>query len=271
MRKFPSKIPFIIAALGISANLVYATTTPIIPKPDYLPGPSQETTQSGQDTQNYFLNTSIPGIINTAIGIIGIGAFIGLLIGAINMLTAYGNDDKYKKAKDLIKSSLIGFLIVIFSYAIVSIITSISLPSSNSTGSGSTSWIPAAYALDAAKDIDTLFPSEKNVIEDRSRTKNVSLPGGDLITEVVPAAITNVFYLAGLLIFISITVGGVMMVTGQGNEETTKKAKTILIYSLGAIVVLSMGYAIIYGIATLTLSNDTDSTTDNVYTDSQTQ
>ena len=265
MTKLLSKILFVIAALGISANLVYATTTPVIPKPDYLPGPSQETTASSADTQNYYLNTSIPGIINMAIGIVGIGAFIGLLIGAINMLTAYGIEDKYKKGKDLIKYSLMGFLIVIFSYALVSIITSISLPSTTDT-----SWIPTAYALDTNKDLDVLFPSEKTVIEDQSRTKNVSLPGGDLLSEVVPAAITNVFYLTGLLIFISITYGGILMVTGQGNEEVTKKAKTILIYSLVAVVVLSMGYAIIFGIATLTLNNDANSATDNVFTDSQT-
>ncbi|MBI4127322.1 hypothetical protein HY463_01290 [Candidatus Peregrinibacteria bacterium] len=250
----------------LSKIFVYATTVPVIPKPDYLPGPAETLTESAANTQNYYLNTSIPGIINMAIGLIGIGAFIGILIGAINMLTAYGVEDKYKKGKDLIKYSLMGFIIVIFSYALVSIITSISLPSSTDT-----SWIPSASALDTNKDLDLLFPTEKSLIEDQSRTKNVSLPGGDLITEIVPAAITNIFYLTGLLIFISITYGGISMVTSQGNEEATKKAKTILIYSLVAVAILSLAYALIFGIATLTLNNDSNSSADNVFTESDVQ
>ncbi len=262
MRKIFSTILFTFVSLGICANIALATTVPTIPKPDYLPGPTEATTNAGKDTQNYILNTSIPKMINAGIGLIGIGAFIGLLIGAINMLTAYGVEDKYKKGKDIIKYSLTGLFIVILSYAIVSIISSISLPNSSTS---TTSFIPTAFAVDTTKDIDTLLPPEKTLIEDQSRDKNVSIAGGDLITEVVPGIITNIFYLTGLLIFISITIGGVYMVTGRGNEEANTKAKNIIIYSLVAMAVLSLGYAIIYGIATITLSNDTNSSSDNVF------
>ena len=182
------------------------------------------------------------------------------------MLTAYGVEDKYKKGKDIIQYSLMGLVIVMLSYAIVSIISSISLPSeSTETGSGTTSFIPTAFALDIEKDLDTLFPTEKTLIEDQSRDKNVSIAGGDLITEIVPGIITNIFYLTGLLIFISLMVGGIYMVVGRGNEEANTKAKNIILYSLVSMVVLSMGYAIIYGIATLTLGNDTTTSTDNVF------
>lgn len=268
MRKIFSTILFAIVSMGIFVNIALATTVPTVPKPDYLPGPTEATTNSGADTQNYFLNTSIPKIINGGIGIIGIGAFIGLVIGAINMLTAYGVEDKYKKGKDIIQYSLMGLLLVMLSYAIVSIISSISLPSSSTD---TTTFIPTAHALDTTKDIDTLFPTEKTLIEDQSRDKNVSIAGGDLLTEVVPGIITNIFYLTGLLIFISLTIGGIYMVIGRGNEEANTKAKNIIIYSLVAMVVLSMGYAIIYGIATLTLGNDTSSTTDNVFPSSSAQ
>lgn len=254
-----------ITLLNLTASLAFAEV-PTIPKPSFLPGPNESTTASASDTRDYYLNTSIPKIINTIIGIIGIGAFIGLIVGAINMLTSYGDTEKIKKGKDIIRYSLVGFVIVILSYAIVSLIVSISLPSPTTE---KTSFIPTAMAIDTGKDLDTLFPSQKTIIEDNnsSTTNKVALPGGDLLSETIPALITNVFYLVGIMVFISITVGGIMMVTGQGNEEVNKKAKDILIYSLVAMVVLSMGYAIIYGIATLNLENKATETNDNVFND----
>ncbi len=288
MKKIFSSILFAIVSLGLFTNIAFAgepvifaeedvelateaapptVTTPTIPKPSYLPGP-KETTQ-GADAQEYFLNVSIPKIINTGIGLVGIGAFIGLVIGAYHMLTAYGVEDKYKKGKDIIQYSLLGMVIVMLSYAIVQIISSISLPSESTE----TTWIPRSYAAETTAnkpiDVDTLFPTEKALIEDQ--TDNVSLAGGDLITEVVPGIITNIFYLTGLLIFISLTVGGIYMVIGRGNEEANTKAKNILIYSLVAMVVLSMGYAIIYGISTLTLGNDENSSTDNVFSNTESE
>lgn len=264
------KILLAIVGLSIAFNIFAATAfaeVPVIPKPEYLPGPNQTTTASAEETRNYFLNTSIPNIINIAIGLIAIAAFIGLVIGAFNMLTSYGNEEKIKKGKDIIQYSLIGFVFVILSYVIVSLVVSISLPSSSTSFY---EFVPDAFALDQKKDLDILFPTEKTIIEDQqsaSSTNKVSLPGGDLVSEVIPAALSNVFYLVGLLVFISITVGGILMVTAQGNEEQVKKARTIIIYSLVAMVTLSMGYAIIYGIATLNLENDTSESNDNVFND----
>lgn len=274
-------------ASGLFANIAFAgqpvifaaeedeaaptVTAPTIPKPSYLPGPNETT--KGSEAQEYFLNVSIPKIINAGIGLIGIGAFIGLVIGAVNMLTAYGVEDKYKKGKDIIQYSLMGLVIVMLSYAIVSIISSISLPSPSTETE--TSFIPRASAAETSTakpiDVDTLFPTEKKLIEDQSADKNVSLAGGDLLTETVPGIITNIFYLTGLLIFISITIGGIYMVIGRGNEEANTKAKNIIIYSLVAMAVLSMGYAIIYGISTLTLGNDENDSTDNVFSNTESE
>ncbi len=294
MKKIFSIILFAIVASGLFSNIAFAgspvifaeeeedvelateaappsVTAPTIPKPSYLPGPNETT--KGSEAQDYFLNVSIPKIINAGIGIIGIGAFIGLVIGAINMLTAYGVEDKYKKGKDIIQYSLIGLVIVMLSYAIVSVISSISLPSPSTETE--TSFIPRAHAAETTTakpiDVDTLFPTEKKLIEDQSADKNVSLAGGDLLTETVPGIITNIFYLTGLLIFISLTIGGIYMVIGRGNEEANTKAKNIIIYSLVAMAVLSMGYAIIYGISTLTLGNDTSSSTDNVFSNTESE
>lgn len=249
-------------ALYMGTSLAFATSVPEIPKPDYLPGPESEDTTDSSGIRDYFLNETIPQAINIGIGLLGIAAFIGLLIGSIQMLTAFGNEEKLNKAKTIFRYSILGFVIIILSYAIVSIVVSVALPSSDEAET----FIPKTYAVDVEDDVDILFPSEEDFIEQHDEQGRISLPDGDLLTEVVPSAITNIFYFFGILIFISLIYGGVFLVIGRGNEEMTTKAKNILIYSMIAIAIASMGYAIIYGIATLDLSNQ-EGDGDDVYVD----
>ncbi|MFT7184245.1 MAG: amino acid transporter, partial [Oceanicoccus sp.] len=144
---------------------------PLIPKPDFLPGPNSlnidGSTVSGEDTQNYILNTTIPRVINILLGLFGIGTFLAILFSAVTMLTAWGNEDKVTKAKRNLQYAIIGFLVSLLSYAIVSIIVSLALPSQEV--SNQTSFIeylvPSAYANSI--DVNTLFPTEDDLIENQ--------------------------------------------------------------------------------------------------------
>ncbi|MBU0982214.1 pilin [Patescibacteria group bacterium] len=229
--------------------------TPVIPKPQYLPGPDPDITVKGADTQNYILNTTIPRVINIVTALLALAAFIGIIITAINMLTAFGNEDKYTKAKNNMKFAISGFLVVIFSYAIVSVIVSLAFPMEEDQ-EGGTSFIPTAYAVDVEKDLDILFPKESDIIKDQGENREVSLPSGDFLKEIVPAAIVNVFYFLGFLVFIAFTVAGVLLISGRGNEDQVTKAKRIVTYSAIAIALMALGYALIYGLATLDLTKD---------------
>jgi len=251
--------------LPLLASPAHATDIPIIPQPEFLPGPTQGT--EGGDVQDYLLNTGIPKAMNIGIGLLGLAAFIGILLSAIQMLTAYGKEDQLNRAKLNLRYSLLGFLITILAYGIVSIVVSIALPTASSDTT-STSFIPSAYAVDVTNDVNTLLPSIKTVIEDQDSQGRVSLPSGDFLNEIVPAAVTNIMYMVGFLVFIGLMYGGTLMVIGRGNEEEVGKAKSILIYSSIALVLVSLGYAIIYGIATLQLNNDTTDSTNQVFTDS---
>lgn len=245
------------------SNLAYATDIPTIPQPEFLPGP-QQGTEAG-DVQGYLLNTGIPKALNIGIYLLGLAAFIGILLSAIQMLTAYGADDKLTRAKTNLKYSLFGFLVVILSYGIVSIVISITLPNAATDG---TSWIPSAYAVDVDSAPGLLMPNEKTFIEDQDAEGRVSLANGDFLGQIVPAAVTYVLYLVGFLIFIAFMYGGTMMVIGRGNEEEVTKAKSIILYSAISLALVSLGYAIIYGIATLNLTQDSSSTNDDVFIDS---
>jgi hypothetical protein len=62
-------------------------------------------------------------IINWFLGIVGLIAVLMLVIGGFRYLTSAGNDEAVGKAKTTILYAIIGIVIVILSYAIVSTIT----------------------------------------------------------------------------------------------------------------------------------------------------
>lgn len=291
LRKFTVGFLLALSLLGLGASPAFAThdgsegvhtedaspegqvTQPTIPVPDFLPAP--DVGERGYDTQNYILNETIPRVINIVIGLMGIATFLGILFGAIQMLTAYGNEDKVNRAKTNLRYGIFGFVVVILAYGIVSVIVSIALPNERDSDE-ETSFempnlfgVPSAYAVDVDDDVDILLPSQQDFIEDHDEDNRVSLPGGDFLGEIVPAVITNVMYVTAFLIFIAFMYGGVLLVTGRGNEESVTKAKNIIIYSAVALALISLGYAIVYGIANLNLTEDEDSTADEVFTDTE--
>ena len=235
-----------------------------IPKPDYLPG-IQSGLDPGSQTQDFFLSNTIPRILNVGTGILGIAAFLGILFSAFTMLTAYGNEDKVNRGKTTLQYSIIGFVITIFAYAIVSIIVSIALPKEDIDEEAFL--IPSAHAAGTnyEETVDMLFPDQTSLIEDQDDQNRVSLPSGDLVTEIVPAIVTNLLYAIGFLVFISFMYAGVLMVIGRGNDEMTTKAKNIVIWSAVALVLVATGYAIIYGIATLNMEEDPSTENDDVF------
>ena len=249
------------------------TTRPTIPKPDFLPGPDSVDASgnviSGEDTQDYVLNTTIPRVINIVLGLFGVGTFLAILFSATTMLIALGNEDRVTKAKKNLQYSILGFVISLFAYAIVSIIVSLALPSEAKEETAFINWLaPSAMAIE----VDTLFPTETDLIENQGGTsdnpgRGVSLTSGDLIGEVIPALVANLMFAVGFLIFIAFCYGGVLMVYGRGNEEMVTKAKNIVIYTSIALGLLGFGYAIVYGIANITVENDANSTADDVYLD----
>lgn len=70
------------------------------------------------------LVSSIANIIRIALGFLGIIAVVIILLGGFKWMTAGGNDDKLKKAKQLIFAGLIGLVIILSAYAIASFVIS---------------------------------------------------------------------------------------------------------------------------------------------------
>jgi len=215
------------------------TTMPSIPKPDTLIGPDAGSDQA--TVQEYFREKAIPRFISGFIGIVGLLAFISLLIAGIQFLTAYGNDEKVATAKRTAQYAIAGFVIAILSYAIVSIVGSVSLDSVLS--------IPTADAVT----VDDLLPSEEELIESSPNAQGASLPSGDLVETVVPKAINIILYVTSSVILVALVYAGILLVIGRGKEEDISKAKDIILYAITGIIIIGVSYAIIYGIARLNL------------------
>jgi FtsH-binding integral membrane protein len=131
MGKNALKFGFMIVLLLASFSSTFAQTPssrpPIIPpgstdnQPLLLPH-----TPANQVEENYIGGTLLPNVTKTVIAAAGACAVLFIIIGGIQILTAYGSDDKIGKAKKTITWAIAGLLIAILSYAIVSMISRIS-------------------------------------------------------------------------------------------------------------------------------------------------
>ena len=70
------------------------------------------------------LGQNVTNIINFFLGLLGLIAVAFLIYAGVLMVTAGGNDDQVGKAKKIITFSVIGIIIILLSYTIVTFVTS---------------------------------------------------------------------------------------------------------------------------------------------------
>lgn len=119
-----STIPFAFAdngSQGANDTSEKATTVaPSIPQIDTLPGPSSE--QKLEDSSTYLTGLLLPNIARTVTGLAITLSVLFIIFGAIQFLTAYGNDEKLSNAKKTIMFALVGLVLSLLAFAIVQII-----------------------------------------------------------------------------------------------------------------------------------------------------
>ncbi len=76
-----------------------------------------------------------------------------------------------------------------------------------------------------------------------------SLPKGNW-EKILADIIKLVLQITGSLALISFTVGGIMMITAQGGDNLTK-GKMVILWSIIALTIIAISYAIITGITQL--------------------
>lgn len=71
------------------------------------------------------INSTISYVITLFLSFLGVIFLILMIYGGMMWMTARGNDDRVKKAKDIIIDSIIGLIVVVAAYAITYFVTSI--------------------------------------------------------------------------------------------------------------------------------------------------
>ncbi|MFA6550552.1 MAG: hypothetical protein WCT36_04330 [Candidatus Gracilibacteria bacterium] len=121
---------------------------------------------------------------------------------------------------------------------------------------------PIAFVYAATGSWDLLKPVTDTEVEGASNNTNYlnALPQGKVENQDAEKASTATFYasatkfimgLATILVVVGFFAAGVMYVTAQGNEEMTKKAVNIMMYTVVGVIIIAAAYGIIIGITKL--------------------
>ena len=134
MKKYFALIFGLLLALNLTIPMVFAQNIPPIIPPEavgkdgtvYLPTGDTKNDKK-VDPANYVYSTLLPQITNTVIGLTGGLSLLFVVVSGIQILIAYGNEEKIGAAKKTLMWALVGLVIAILSYAIVQIVVSINI------------------------------------------------------------------------------------------------------------------------------------------------
>lgn len=84
----------------------------------------QQTVFTGAKSGSPILDFII-GLVEILVRFIGLATLIVVVVGAYYLLTAAGEEEQISKGKDIIKLGIIGMVIAIFSYVIISFVQSV--------------------------------------------------------------------------------------------------------------------------------------------------
>ena len=130
MKKTFSLIITTLTMFSLQVGLAFAENNPLtMSRPPIIPGGTESAPLKlpgvGSDTGQALQQNVIPSITNTVIGLTGGVALLFVIISGIQILTAYGNEEKVGTAKKTLTWALAGLVLAMLSYAIVQIIISI--------------------------------------------------------------------------------------------------------------------------------------------------
>jgi hypothetical protein len=113
----------------IIAHAVDSGYVPTIPKPSTLPGLTEtqqlEGTDQGSDLINKFTTSILPKFAIGMAGFIGGLSLLFIVIGGVRLATSYGNEEAVTKAIQQIEWAIVGFIIVLMGYTIVSLVVNL--------------------------------------------------------------------------------------------------------------------------------------------------
>lgn len=120
-------LALIIITLNVGATVVFADNSFVqstIPKPSTLPGPTiTGSTPANDNIRNTLITQVLPRFAVILIGSTASLALVFLIVAGVRFATAYGNDEVIQKAKKQATYAIVGLLISLMAYTIVTIVS----------------------------------------------------------------------------------------------------------------------------------------------------
>lgn len=122
-----------VALANDSSRLIAAREyqAPLIDKPATLPGPEVDEQKGGDSSApktRYILTEGLlPKATTGLIGFVSMISFLMLVISGVRFVVAYGNDEAIGKAKNEAMYAIVGLVISLLAYTIVTIISNLDI------------------------------------------------------------------------------------------------------------------------------------------------
>lgn len=116
MKKLALRTSSLLAAFGVYASNAFAQSAAFFDNPQGGTAP----TAAAQGT----LGQNVTLIINYFLGVLGLIAVAMLIYAGVMMVTAGGDDQQVGKARKIITYAIIGIVIILLSWTIVTFVTS---------------------------------------------------------------------------------------------------------------------------------------------------
>lgn len=119
------KLIFLLIFFCLNFNFVFAENVGLSTYGLDLLNPSNsiEYNDANSNSAASFLGLKVSSFVNVIIGFSALLVFILVVYGGITILLSKGKEDSYKQGLGIIKTTVIGLIIILFSYAIVSFFT----------------------------------------------------------------------------------------------------------------------------------------------------
>lgn len=234
---------------------------PIIPSINSLPGSNLGKVKTGDAVVKELTGSIIPYLVKGFLVFTGVSALLFTIIGGIQFVLSLGNEERAGEAKKAIMYSLLGLVVALLSFAIVSIISSSSsvLDKPAPSAPAPTSFfIESAYAAgtapapapaaDKVKSLDLLPDQSELFGTSRDSPRLVGQKGEDLMKDIAPKIIQLILALGGVVVFVVFVITGIRLVMAGDNEEELGEIKSTFTYSLIGLLIIAGSYAIIFGI-----------------------
>jgi len=126
-------LALVIITLNLGTSVVFAETQgtaqqfvqSTIPKPGTIPGPTTDSSSSSSNDsiRKTLVNTVLPRLAVLMIGSVASFSLLFLIIAGVRFATAYGNDEVVQKAKKQAIYAILGLIVALMSYTIVTIVS----------------------------------------------------------------------------------------------------------------------------------------------------